>query len=147
MPDPLSARDKKDWGITDYYFIDLILMLASSAQIDLGQLVHPYYKDKEVNLPRARTTINMISSLVKKTSGNLNVEEKKVLRQVLEDLQGAYVDKIKVDKSAALIKTGSASRPLIPTPQTSPKPNVKEWLEKVRQEMLEKKQGPPGKTK
>lgn len=137
-----ASREKRDWGVTDYYFIDLVLMLASSAQIDLGQLVHPYYKDKEVNLPRARTTINMISSLVKKTSGNLNLEEKKVLRQVLEDLQAAYVDKMKIDKSAALIRT-SAPRPLIPAPATTPKPNVKEWIEKVRQEIVDKKQNPP----
>jgi hypothetical protein len=139
MSEPMSSREKKDWGVTDYYFIDLILMLASSAQIDLGQLVHPYYKDKEVNLPRARTTINMISSLVKKTTGNLNLEEKKVLRQVLEDLQAAYVDKMKIDKSAALIKSTAAPRPLIPAPATTPKPNVKEWIEKVRQEIAEKK--------
>jgi len=143
MADSMSSREKKDWGVTDYYFIDLILMLASSAQIDLGQLVHPYYKDKEVNLPRARTTINMISSLVKKTSGNLNLEEKKVLRQVLEDLQAGYVDKMKIDKSAALIKTASVPRPLIPAPATTPKPNVKEWIEKVRQEIIDKKQNPP----
>ena len=137
-----SSRDKKDWGLTDYYFIDLVLMLASSAQIDLGQLVHPYYKDKEVNLPRARTTINMISSLVKKTSGNLNVEEKKVLRQVLEDLQGAYVDKMKTDKTAALIKTAAPSRPLVTAPITTQRPNVKEWIEMVRKEKIDKKQPP-----
>ena len=68
-------------------------MLASSAKIDLGELPHPYYKDKELNLARARITINMISSLIKKTSGNLNIEEKKVLKEVLEDIQKTYVEK------------------------------------------------------
>ena len=79
MADLQNYKDNRDWGITDYYFIDLILMLASSVKIDLGELPHPYYKDKDLNLARARITINMIVSLVKKTSGNLNVEEKKVL--------------------------------------------------------------------
>ena len=80
MAEPQTYKDNKEWGITDYYFIDLIVMLASSAKIDLGELPHPYYKDKELNLARARITINMISSLIKKTSGNLNIEERKVLR-------------------------------------------------------------------
>jgi len=147
MAESHTSREKKDWGITDYYFIDLALMLASSAQIDLGQLVHPYYKDKETNLPRARMTINMISSLVKKTAGNLNIEEKKVLRQVLEDLQAAYVDKIKIDKTAALIKTVANPRPLVPAPSGTPKPNVKEWIEMVRKELVDKKQSNTPKTK
>src|SRR5208283_4590919 len=95
MAEPLQYKNNRDWGVTDYYFIDLVVMLASSVKIDLGELPHPYYKDKDLNLARARITINMISSLVKKTSGNLNIEEKKVLREVLEDLQKTYVDKSK----------------------------------------------------
>src|SRR6476661_509489 len=90
-----NYKDNREWGVTDYYFIDLVVMLASSAKIDLGELVHPYYKDKDLNLARARITINMISSLIKKTSGNLNIEEKKVLREVMDDLQKTYVDKTK----------------------------------------------------
>ena len=75
-----NYKDNREWGVTDYYFIDLVVMLASSAKIDLGELVHPYYRDKDLNLARARITINMIASLIKKTSGNLNVEEKKVFK-------------------------------------------------------------------
>lgn len=144
-----NYKDNKEWGITDYYFIDLLLMLASSAKIDLGELVHPYYKDKDVNLARARMTINMISSLMKKTSGNLNVEEKKVLREVLEDLQKTYVDKTKENIKAAgpsLLSPNnmsSPSRPLVPSPAVPPKTDVKEWIHIVQQEIAKKKQNPP----
>ena len=140
-----NYKDNREWGITDYYFIDLILMLASSAKIDLGELVHPYYRDKDVNLARARITINMISSLVKKTSGNLNAEEKKVLREVLEDLQKTYVDKTKEKAKASgpslLSPNNMPSRPLVPTPP-QPKKDVKEWISMVQQEIAKKKQNP-----
>ncbi len=132
------SRENKDWGMTDYYFIDLVVMLASSAKIDLGDLVHPYYKDKDVNLPRARITINMISSLIKKTSGNLNIEEKKVLREVLEDLQKTYVEKSREKAKTAPPETGPV-RPLFPTPG-APKKDIKEWISMVQQELAKKKQ-------
>jgi hypothetical protein len=143
MADPQHYKDNRDWGTTDYYFIDLIVMLASSAKIDLGELVHPYYKDKDLNLPRARITINMIGSLIKKTSGNLNVEEKKVLREVLDDLQKTYVDKTKEKaKAAGAGQAPLISRPLVPTP-LQPKKDVKEWISLVQQEIAKKKQNPP----
>ncbi len=143
MADFQNYKDNRDWGITDYYFIDLVLMLASSAKIDLGELIHPYYKDKDVNLARARITINMISSLIKKTSGNLNLEEKKVLREVLDDIQKTYVDKTKENaKTNNLVSfQSSQSRPLIPAPpNAAPKTDIKEWIHLVQQEIAKKKQ-------
>ena len=141
-------KSNRDLGITDYYFIDLVLMLASSVKIDVGELVHPYYKDKEANLPRARTTINMINSLIKKTAGNLNTEEKKVLREVLDNLQTTYVEKAKLNKgrptvslSAPSSAVPAAPRPLVPQPPAG-KPNVKEWIALVQQEIAKKKQQP-----
>jgi len=133
-------RSNKDLGITDYYFIDLVMMLATSAKIDLGELVHPYYKDRSENIPRARTTINMINSMVKKTAGNLNNEEKKVLREVLDDLQGTYVENAKLNKGNAP-EPAAPPRPLLPTPAPQ-KPNVKEWISMVQQEIAKKKQNP-----
>jgi hypothetical protein len=145
MAEPLNYKDNREWGTTDYYFIDLVVMLASSAKIDLGELVHPYYKDKDLNLPRARITINMVTSLIKKTSGNLNIEEKKVLREVLDDLQKTYVEKTKERaKAAPATVVPMNPRPLIPSvPQ--PKKDVKEWISMVQQELAKKKQNPPAK--
>jgi hypothetical protein len=146
MAEPLHNKNNRDWGITDYYFIDLVVMLASSVKIDLGELPHPYYKDRDLNLPRARTTINMISSLVKKTSGNLNIEEKKVLREVLEDLQKTYVDKSQETDRASQAKPSKMTpgRPLIPSPPLAQGPSdVKNWIHLVQQEIAKKKQNPP----
>jgi hypothetical protein len=145
MADLPHYKDNREWGVTDFYFIDLIIMLASSAKIDLGELIHPYYKDKDINMPRARMTINMISSLVKKTSGNLNLEEKKVLREVMEDLQETYVEKTKERARPGLgndSPKSSVSRPLIPS-MPQPKKDIKEWISIVQQEIARKKQNPP----
>jgi len=147
MAESTNYKENKDWGVTDFYFIDLVVMLASSAKIDLGELPHPYYKDKDLNLPRARITINMISSLIKKTSGNLNIEEKKVLREVLDDIQKTYVEKTR-DKAKNAAPTGTVSRPLVPTPPgtTAPKTDVKEWIRMVQEEIAKKKQNTPPKN-
>ncbi len=146
MAEPQKYKDNKEWGVTDFYFIDLVVMLASSAKIDLGELPHPYYKDKELNLARARITINMISSLIKKTSGNLNIDEKKVLREVLDDLQKTYVEKTR-DK-AKVPAPAAAPRPLVPTPPGTnvPKTDVKEWIRMVQDEISKKKQNAPPKN-
>lgn len=147
MAEPQNYKDNKEWGITDFYFIDLCVMLASSAKIDLGELPHPYYKDKELNLPRARITINMISSLIKKTSGNLNIEERKVLKEVLEDIQKTYVEKTR-DKAKNAPPSITPSRPLVPTPPGTnmPKTDVKEWIRMVQDEINKKKQNQPPKA-
>jgi hypothetical protein len=142
MAEPQNYKDNREWGTTDFYFIDLVVMLASSAKMDLGELVHPYYKDKDLNLPRARMTINMIGSLIKKTSGNLNVEEKKVLREVLDDLQKTYVDKTKEKLRTTPAGPAPPPRPLVPAPG-QPKKDVKEWISLVQQEIAKKKQNPP----
>jgi hypothetical protein len=143
MAEQQNYKDNREWGTTDYYFIDLVVMLASSAKIDLGELIHPYYKDKDLNLPRARITINMIGSLIKKTGGNLNVEEKKVLREVLDDLQKTYVEKTKEKTRIANIEAArNPSRPLVPTPLTAPKTDAKQWIRLVQDEIAKKKQGP-----
>lgn len=146
MAEPQNYKDNKEWGVTDFYFIDLIVMLASSTKIDLGELPHPYYKDKELNLARARITINMITSLIKKTSGNLNIEEKKVMREVLDDLQKTYVEKTR-DKAKNSPAPATPPRPLIPTPPGTnlPKTDVKEWIRMVQDEIAKKKQNPPAK--
>src|SRR6202789_3418041 len=114
MAELQNYKDNKESGVTDFYFIDLIVMLASSAKIDLGELPHPYYKDKDLNLARARITINMITSLIKKTSGNLNIEERKVMREVLDDLQKTYVEKTR-DKAKNSPAPKTPSSPLVPT--------------------------------
>jgi hypothetical protein len=94
--DSMDSSDSQD-----YYLIDLILMIASSAQMDLGELSNPFLKTKEINLPRARTSINMLVALAQKTKDNLNSEEQKVLKTTLETLQKLYVTKSKISDSTS----------------------------------------------
>jgi hypothetical protein len=71
---------------------------------------------------------------------NLNNEEKKVLREVLDDLQGTYVEKAKLNKGNAPEPAAPSRTP--PADPRPPKPNVKEWISMVQQEIAKKKQNP-----
>ncbi len=54
-------------------FLNLVLLLAGTANIELGfEGKSGYRKDKD--LPRARQLINMLAALEKRTHGRLNAE-------------------------------------------------------------------------
>jgi hypothetical protein len=50
---------------------------------------------KEVNLPAVQQTIDMLIMLREKTKGNLKEDEKKLLEQLVYELQVKYVAKTK----------------------------------------------------
>jgi hypothetical protein len=50
---------------------------------------------KEVNLPAVQQTIDMLIMLREKTKGNLTDDEKKLLEQLIYELQVKYVAKSK----------------------------------------------------
>ena len=58
---------------------------------------------------------------------------------MLDDLQGTYVDKAKLNKGAAPAKPEPA-RPLLPGQPAAPKGNVKDWISMVQQDIAKKKQ-------
>ncbi len=76
----------------------LVLSLNTSALIDLGDGPEDAGGEKverEVNLPMARQSIDMLAILEEKTRGNLSGEEERLLAQVLFDLRMRYVNKAK----------------------------------------------------
>jgi hypothetical protein len=73
-------------------FSTFILSLASSAFYHLGEMADPKSGDKKVDLSSVKQTINIISLLQTKTEGNLSEEEKKLIEQLVYDLQIKYVD-------------------------------------------------------
>jgi len=79
-----------DPGADDLDFVNLVLMLGTTANMELGEK-GPKGAQKERDLPRARQLINMLMSLQRKTTGNRNAQEEQVLRRVTSDLQEKYV--------------------------------------------------------
>ena len=76
-------------------FSTFIMSLTSSAFYHLGDMPDPSTGKKEVNLPAVQQTIVMLTMLREKTKGNLKEDEKKLLEQLVYELQVKYVAKTK----------------------------------------------------
>ena len=89
-----SSKEKE----TEPFQIDFsafIMSLTSSAFYHLGDMPDPSTGKKEVNLPAVQQTIDMLIMLREKTKGNLEEDEKKLLEQLVYELQVKYVAKTK----------------------------------------------------
>jgi len=74
-------------------FTAFVLSLASTAAIHFGDLPDPASGEpSEVNLDGAAQMIEILSLLEQKTKGNLTLEERQVLDQVLYELRLRFVE-------------------------------------------------------
>lgn len=73
-------------------FMDLILMLSTSAMQQLGKLMNPMTGKVELNLEAAQGTIDMLEMLEAKTKGNLDREEDRLMKNTLTSLRMNYVE-------------------------------------------------------
>ena len=72
-------------------FSTFILSLTSSAFYHLGDVADPQSGEKKVDLVAVKQTIDILSMLNEKTIGNLSNDEKKLLEQLVYELQMKYV--------------------------------------------------------
>jgi Domain of unknown function (DUF1844) len=80
-------------------FIAFVLSLASTAAIHFGDLPDPESgKPLEPNLDGASQIIEILGLLDQKTRGNLTVEERQVLEQVLYELRMRFVQAKSTEK-------------------------------------------------
>lgn len=73
-------------------FATFVLSLASSAQVHLGLVPNPATKKTEVALHLAKQTIDILEMIEKKTKGNLEENENKLLEQLLYELRMQYME-------------------------------------------------------
>ena len=77
----------------DLSFTAFVVSLASSAAIHFGDLPDPMTGEPaEVNLEGAAQMIEILALMEEKTRGNLTIEERQVLEQVLYELRLRFVD-------------------------------------------------------
>ncbi len=81
----------------DLDFLNLILMLSTTAAAELGE-AKPGKGPVKGNPARARQLINMLDALDKKTQGRRNTQEETILATVLKDLREKYVKAVGLDK-------------------------------------------------
>jgi hypothetical protein len=73
-------------------FLNLVMMLSTSAIQQMGKLVNPLTQKSEIDLEGAQLSIDMLSMLKEKTDGNLSADEDRMLTDVLANLQMNYVE-------------------------------------------------------
>jgi hypothetical protein len=77
----------------DLSFTAFVVSLASSAAIHFGDLPDPMTGERaDVNLEGASQMIEILALLQEKTRGNLTIEERQILEQVLYELRLRFVD-------------------------------------------------------
>ncbi len=104
MTDPSSFPD--DEGAAGHAppldFRTFIWSLAHNAAVNFGDVPDPNSgAPGPVNLPGARNMIDILALLEEKTRGNLTVQERQLLEEVLEGLRGRYVEAVQAGASSA----------------------------------------------
>lgn len=89
-PNEVSNDENEDPDIP-IDFGTFILSLSSSAAYHLGLAPHPEHNCACRNLPMAKQTIDILSILQEKTTGNLTGEEERLLSEILYNLKMAFV--------------------------------------------------------
>ena len=79
----------------DPHFFQLVFSLQAGAMQHLGKIASPISGKIERDLNLAKTTIDMLEMLQKKTEGNLNNDEKRLIDHILYELRMNYVDETK----------------------------------------------------
>ncbi|MBI5406284.1 MAG: DUF1844 domain-containing protein [Nitrospirae bacterium] len=73
-------------------FASFIFSLGRSAFIHLGEEPDPMTGQRQVSIPLAKETIDIISLLEEKTKGNLTPEEAQLLKNILYALRMRFVE-------------------------------------------------------
>lgn len=74
----------------DPRFNEFVLLQAQNAGLFLGQIPGPQTGEKSVNLRAAKSVIDSLGMLRKKTAGNLTETEAKLLEMALKNLVPLY---------------------------------------------------------
>jgi len=91
-PQPSRADESEEQPqFPEINFPTFIVSLNASALLHLGAIEDPSTGQKTKNLPMAKQTIDILSMLEEKTAGNLDNEEKNLLKNILYDLRMMYV--------------------------------------------------------
>jgi len=89
MADP-GERPADEVVLPGGNFSLFVQRLGYQALIGMGVLENPVTGTKEVRLPQARGVLDDLSMLREKTEGNLAVDEREHLTNVLRDLESHY---------------------------------------------------------
>ncbi len=88
---PETKERTEEYTLPEMNFPSFVLSLHTSALFQFGDIADPVSKKKERNLPAVKQTIDILDMMKKKTSGNLDDDEEKLLDGILYELRMRYV--------------------------------------------------------
>jgi len=100
----------------DMQFYQLILSLQAGAMQQMGKIASPLSGQIERDMNMARSTIDLLEMLERKTKGNLNADEKNVLDHLLYELRLNFVDEQDKDKVGASSSEAGSEKPVNSAP-------------------------------
>ena len=86
-----ADKPKEQPQLPEINFPTFVVSLNASALLHMGAIEDPTTGKKTKDLPMAKQTIDILSMLEEKTSGNLTSEEENLLKNILYDLRIMYV--------------------------------------------------------
>ncbi len=86
-----KAAAGEETQLPEVNFATFIFSLSSSALLHFGEIPDPSSGTKKKNLPMAKHTIDILSMLEEKTTGNLTRDEEELFKNILYDLRMRYV--------------------------------------------------------
>lgn len=87
-----NSSNNTDKPRETFLFQHLVVMFQTLAIQQMGKLINPMTGKVERDLHQAKITVDMLGMLQKKTEGNLDENEKKILDTVMMELQMNYID-------------------------------------------------------
>jgi hypothetical protein len=90
-PEDAAAGEPPPTLLPEINFPTFIASLNASALVHLGVIEDPVSGKAEKNLAMAKQTIDILSMLQQKTTGNLTPDEEAMLKSILYDLRILYV--------------------------------------------------------
>jgi len=104
-------------------FLGFVMMQAQQISLFLGQIPHPQTGETHKNLEAAKIFIDQLEMIREKTRGNLSEEESGILKNVLSDLQMAYVQASNETQTPAGSSEGSGDTEVQQQAESAPASN------------------------
>ena len=87
-----NDSNNTDYARDTFLFQHLVVMFQTLALQQMGKLTSPITGKVERDLHQAKITVDMLGMIQKRTEGNLEENEKKILDTVMMELQMNYID-------------------------------------------------------
>ena len=115
----MKDKPRQD-DINKSLFVQLVMMLATSATQQMGKLVNPVTKKAEINLDAAQATIDLLDMIEAKTRGNLDRDEERLVKDTLMSLKLTFVE----TRNSAGTETADQPAETPPAAPGQPEPKV-----------------------